>query len=221
MHATTISILGLAVAGVSLAQTSVVTLYIPGADVQPLAGSIVGSDATATTYVLQCAPGTDSDNCGFDGPFTLTEGPKTAIYTLPAVQDENDNILFAGYIDCSLAGTTSAVCIQSFGGSEANFPGQTTVTYTGTDVEYMPVTITARAAAKPTAGGSPSSAAPSTTPAASGPTSTAAKPSGTSSSGAANASGSAVPKETPNAASWTGANVKLVLGGAAAVLALL
>ncbi len=41
-------------------------------------------DAIATTYVLECAPGTDASDCGFDGPFTLTEGPSTAVYTLSA-----------------------------------------------------------------------------------------------------------------------------------------
>ena len=55
------------------------------------------------------------------------------------------NIHSAGQYDCSLAGTTSAVCVESHGGSEANFPGVSTETYTGTDQPYIPITITARA----------------------------------------------------------------------------
>lgn len=51
-----------------------------------------------------------------------------------------------GKYECSLAGTTSAVCIESHGGSEANFPGISTETYTGTDQPYIPITVTARAA---------------------------------------------------------------------------
>lgn len=224
MRPTTISFLGLAIASVSHAQTSVVTLYIPGADVQPLDASIIGSDAAATTYAVQCAPGTDSDDCGFPGVFTLTEGPKTAKYTISAETDDNGSVAFTGYMDCSLAGTTSAVCIESYGGNEANFPGSSIATYTGTDVVYMPVTITAGAAAKATAGGSSSTAVSSTTPmaspTASPSTATVTKASRTSSSGTANASGSATPQSTPNGASLSGANVKLALGGAAVVMAL-
>lgn len=37
-----ISIVGL-MAGLSFAQTSTVTLYIPGADTQPLVGSVIGA----------------------------------------------------------------------------------------------------------------------------------------------------------------------------------
>jgi hypothetical protein len=47
-------------------------------------------------------------------------------------------------IECSLA-SSSAVCVESFGGSEANDPGMSTETLTGTDYTYMPVVITAGA----------------------------------------------------------------------------
>jgi hypothetical protein len=92
-----ICVVGLAVAGFSSAQ-STVSLFIPGADLQPLVASIVGSvqissclprdftdssqDATATTYAIQCVPGTDSSDCGISGVVTLTEGPSTAVYTM-------------------------------------------------------------------------------------------------------------------------------------------
>lgn len=48
-----------------------------------------------------------------------------------------------GYADCSLYSTASAVCVESFGGTDANFPGISTETYTGTDLPYMPIVITA------------------------------------------------------------------------------
>jgi len=38
---------------------------------------------------------------------------------------------------------SSAVCVESFGGSAANFPGVSTETVTGTDVAFYPATITA------------------------------------------------------------------------------
>ncbi|PMD35542.1 hypothetical protein L207DRAFT_587840 [Hyaloscypha variabilis F] len=136
-----ISILSLAFAGLSYAQTTTISLYIPGADTQPLIGSIVGSDAAATTYALSCI---DSDTCGYPAGLTLTEGPSTAAYTL------SEGPAFTGFKKCSLAGTSTAVCFESNGGSEANFPGSSTETYTGTDFTYMPVTITDSAGAAAT-----------------------------------------------------------------------
>jgi len=163
MHSPTTSVfILLAMAGQSLAQTSTITLYVPGADTQPLVASVVASDPTATTYAVQCAPGTDSNDCGFNGIFTLTEGPATAKCTFPAELDANGTLAFTGYIDCALAGTTSAVCIESFDGNEANSPGITTETYTGTDQPYMPVIITAGATGS-AASISPSSVVPSIT----------------------------------------------------------
>jgi len=56
MCRTTISVIGLAMAGLSFAQSSTrrelfntVTLYVPGADIQPLVASIVGSVGKTTT----------------------------------------------------------------------------------------------------------------------------------------------------------------------------
>jgi len=149
MHSTTLlSLLG-AGASLALAQTTTEILYIPGADIQSLVASVITSDATATTYALQCASptATDSDDeCGFDGVVTLTEGPSTAAYTFPPETDTAGGLAFTGYMDCSLYGTTSAVCIESFGGNQANDPGMSTTTYSGTDQPYMPVVITGAAA---------------------------------------------------------------------------
>jgi hypothetical protein len=62
MCRTTISVIGLALAGLSFAQTSTrrelfntVTLYVPGADVQPLVASIVDSVGTTTKYPMPLA----------------------------------------------------------------------------------------------------------------------------------------------------------------------
>lgn len=126
--------------------TSTVTLFVPGVDEsQPLIGSVLGSDESATTYVLDCLTVTETTYCGIKGPITLTEGPETAKYTIPAAVDPNGSVAFTGYIDCSLAGSVSAVCIESFGGTEVVSPGKSTQTYTGSDQAYMPVTITATA----------------------------------------------------------------------------
>ncbi|KAE8451133.1 hypothetical protein EG329_004805 [Mollisiaceae sp. DMI_Dod_QoI] len=223
MHST--AILGLAMVTLSLAQTSTVSLYIPDADTQSLVASIVGSDATATTYAFQCAPGTDSDDCGFPGTYTLTEGPSTAVYTFPAEMDENGTVAFTGYYDCSLA-PSSAVCVESFGGTEANFPGMSTETYSGTDYTSMPVVITAGAVVASNTGSSvPAS---TTTSGSSQATNTStsggtAKTSGISSGGVtAQTSGTSKPSGTSTStaagAAITGCSAWM-LGGAALALA--
>lgn len=88
MQLTFISILGLGTATLSLAQSSTISLFIPGTDPQSLVASIIGSDATATTYAIQCVT-VDSDQCGFLEAVTLTEGPSRAAYTFPPEIDAN------------------------------------------------------------------------------------------------------------------------------------
>jgi len=227
MYSTTLlSLLGAAT--LALTQTTTQTLYIPGADTQPLVASIIGADPTATTYLLQCSPGTDSSDCGFDGPVTLTEGPATAAYTFPAEYYDNGTLAFTGYQDCALYGTTSAVCVESGGGAEANFPGVSTITYTGTDQPYMPVVITGAVAVS-----TPGPASVTTT--SSGPLSTsssftgAIRPTGlsssiaikTSSSISGAATGTSTITSTAAGAVMTMGAKWAVGGGAVAIMALL
>lgn len=77
-------ILGLA--GMSAAQ-STVSLFLPGFDNQTLVASVIGSDATATTYAVVCASGIpdddeDDEDCGLGGGLVLTQGPSTFAYTM-------------------------------------------------------------------------------------------------------------------------------------------
>ncbi|OBT63287.1 hypothetical protein VE03_07956 [Pseudogymnoascus sp. 23342-1-I1] len=143
MRPTALSLAGLALTTLSAAQKTTVTVFAPGTENEPLVASVIGSDATATTYAIACDPSADAQDCGMEGTITLTEGPKTAKYTIAPVVDPNGETAFAGKFECSLAGTSSAVCIESHGGSDANFPGISTETYTGTDQPYIPITITA------------------------------------------------------------------------------
>ncbi|KUJ24253.1 uncharacterized protein LY89DRAFT_679436 [Mollisia scopiformis] len=225
MHSTTISVLGLALATLSLAQSSTISLFIPGADSQSLVASIVGSDATATTYAFQCAPGTDADDCGFPEVVTLTEGPAIAAYTFAPEVDANGTTAFAGYVDCSLA-ASSAVCAISAGGTEANDPGLETSTLTGTDYSYMPVVITAGALASNTGSSVPASTTSAPSSSSTGETSgtktsgSSTKTSGsqTSSGTAAQTSGSSSKTSTAGGSAITGGAAWMV-GGAALALA--
>lgn len=45
-------------------------------------------------------------------------------------------------VQCSLAGTISAVCTASYGGKEANDPGVETATLTGTEYSFEKLTLT-------------------------------------------------------------------------------
>lgn len=64
------------------AQTTTVSLLLPFADPQPLVGSVIGVDSTATTYAYGCAPGTSEDDCGFPSSETVTQGPSTWAFSM-------------------------------------------------------------------------------------------------------------------------------------------
>ncbi|KAM0804301.1 hypothetical protein BDR22DRAFT_593722 [Usnea florida] len=152
----------------SAAQNQTASLFIPNADAQSLVGSIVGGDATATTYLIQCAndgsngaaattaaaasttaaaaattdvgDDLDSDSCGFPSPVTVVEGPSTVAYALTL----DDSV---ASVNCVLSGTSIAVCTASASGAiltqETGVPTLTSTTLSGTDVSFMPVVITA------------------------------------------------------------------------------
>ncbi|PMD18758.1 hypothetical protein NA56DRAFT_647641 [Hyaloscypha hepaticicola] len=220
-----LSVFGLAFAGLSFAQNTMVSLFVPGADTQPLIGAVVGSDASATTYAIRCI---DDNTCGFPGGLTLTEGPSTAVYTISEAAE------FTGIFDCSLAGTSSAVCVQPNGGSGANDPGTSTVTLTGTDYTSMPVTIVSADALTtgnsgseldPTPTGSGTATA-SGTGIKSGPT-TVGSVTPTMTSSMASGSGNVAPQSgSTTSSSHAGGpaitgNAMLVMGGAAVAMAVL
>ncbi|KAL2865385.1 putative GPI anchored protein [Aspergillus lucknowensis] len=108
-------------------------MFILDADEQPLAASIVGNDATATTYSINCPPGTPGDECGMGPGMTLIAAGETTSYIFYSGE------AFQYTAECSV-GNSRAVCTESAGGSEANFPGVSTTT---TAVKLMPVTVTA------------------------------------------------------------------------------
>ncbi|KAL2815394.1 hypothetical protein BDW59DRAFT_153886 [Aspergillus cavernicola] len=122
-----------ALATLAYTKSTVTSMFIFGADEQPLAASIVGNDATATTYSINCPPGTSSDECGMGPGMTLIAADDTTTFIF------NDGEAFQYTADCSVH-SSRAVCTESAGGSEANFPGVSTTT---TGVGLIPVTVTA------------------------------------------------------------------------------
>ncbi|KAJ6017273.1 GPI anchored protein [Penicillium sp. IBT 35674x] len=128
----------LATVGLAAAQSSVVSLFIPFADPQPLVASVMGESAGTTTYSINCPAGTDSSDCGMGPGLYMTAGPTTMRYSMsePA-EDFYDSIL------CSLGGTTTAACTEMASGTGANFPGTETGTFAKTDITMLAVTVTA------------------------------------------------------------------------------
>ncbi|KAL4742683.1 hypothetical protein BDV11DRAFT_6768 [Aspergillus similis] len=209
-----------AMASLAIAESTVTSMYIFGADRQPLAASIMGNDASATTYSINCPPGTDSNDCGMGPGMTVIAADETTTYMM----DDGDNFQFTA--ECSV-GKSIATCTTSAGGPDANFPGVETTTE---EVSYMPVTVTAGSV---TSTGASTASSTST----SGSTSSSSTGTGTGSSASeeATAAGSAsatrasetasqTAEETAAQPSETGAAVKvtgvvgLVVGGAAVAL---
>ncbi|KKK12840.1 hypothetical protein ARAM_001185 [Aspergillus rambellii] len=197
-----------ALACIAYAESTVTSMFIYGADNQPLAASIVGNDATATTYSINCPPGTDSSDCGMGPGLTLIAGPgATTTYKM----DDGDEFYMTAV--CSV-GTEVAVCTDSMGGTGANFPGQHTST---ADVDLLPVTVTA--------GSITSGDQPATTTAATTSTGTASSPAvaTTMASSTAHVSASAVKTSGSTSTSTGGVaqitgNAGIVIGGAAMAL---
>jgi hypothetical protein len=112
------------------------TLTVPnvGGDASSIAASVVTANNDATTLALACGASTD---CGLFPQQTLVVGPST--YNVDMSDPDTD---FTATQDCVLA-SSSAVCKETAGGSEANFPGSSTTTYEGTEIGSLTLTITA------------------------------------------------------------------------------
>uniref|UniRef100_A0A093V066 Low-density lipoprotein receptor-related protein 8 n=1 Tax=Talaromyces marneffei PM1 TaxID=1077442 RepID=A0A093V066_TALMA len=202
-----------------VAADSVTTIFLPFFDQQPLVASIVGSDATATTYAIACAPGTDSTECGIPTGFTMTEGPKTMALQM---------------VDGDRSIASEAVCVETVGGAEANFPGTSTTTLEPSDYAsaWIAVTVTAGAAT----GAAATTAASATAPTASATTkaaattaahtgSAASTTSGLSTVASSSSTGTASAKASASVVSTGGmpqitGNAQWAMGGVAVAMAL-
>ncbi|GLI81580.1 hypothetical protein PoHVEF18_009965 [Penicillium ochrochloron] len=198
------TLLTLTTLGLATAQNSVVSLFIFDADPQSLVGSVVAATAGTTTYGINCAPGVDSQDCGFLPGLLYTAGPKTVEWALKYPYDS------AGRIVCSMGGTTTAVCTDVMPSTGARSQPSETTTLASDEISLNPVTITAG----PSASATEASTAAKTTMTNSnntGNTASASQASSSSSSGATTrTSTGGLPRMT--------ANSKVVLGGVAVAL---
>ncbi|APA13618.1 predicted protein [Sclerotinia sclerotiorum 1980 UF-70] len=245
MHAVAITSFVVALMGTVTAQTSsVVNLHLMGFDggddQPPFVGSIIASDATATTYSITCGSTTasaaptsayfdDEDDCGIPDSFTFTQGPSTIAYVytidyafdITMIQTASDAApTGSGHaVGCVISNSSSAYCtginVESSGTSTISSDASTTVT--GTDFSSLlsgiPVTITAGLA----------STTSSATPTTSGASATGASATGASASGSSKSSTSASSSASGPTASTGGmpmitAKAQWVVGGAAAAM---
>lgn len=141
------SLLFAALAGAVVAQTTV-DLLLPIADPQPLEGSIVGSDASLTTYIISCPTGTPAEDCGMpDQGLAITQGPSSWIMTYDIMGDGS----YTQVAQCKLDQKKDEASCSMY--LSASMDGQTTETSTetvekGIKTLMVPVTITAGAGVK-------------------------------------------------------------------------
>ncbi|KAM0255004.1 hypothetical protein ACHAQJ_006232 [Trichoderma viride] len=129
--ARSLALLALASAAMA-AQSTTVSLLLPYGDAQALVASVIAADSTATTYLFGCAPGTDSDDCGYPSSETVTQGPSTWIYTASYTGDDGENAIQGGHCklntkanaaDCTMWATMTVT------GSVSSTTAATTMTF--------------------------------------------------------------------------------------------
>jgi len=148
------TILYAALLPLALAQTSILTIRYAGYDQdQSMNASLVNVESSKTTLSIGC---TDPDNeeCS---PLRQTMVLAESSYSIDISDASTD---FTVTMDCVFS-PQSAVCEESAGGSEANFPGRSTTTYEASDMGNVIMTVTgdvSKLSAQTTGSGSASAA---------------------------------------------------------------
>ncbi|KUI69961.1 hypothetical protein VM1G_04924 [Cytospora mali] len=116
--------------------TSVTSLFLYGTEGDNIVGSVMSVAPGATTYFVNCAPGTDSSDCGLGLGVTVVEGPSTfGMHATEAGAFTNDVV-------CKIVSET-ATCVETNAGPEANDPGTSTEIVSDLSEGVLPVTLTA------------------------------------------------------------------------------
>ncbi|TID14224.1 GPI anchored protein [Venturia nashicola] len=119
--------------------TSTVNLFLLNTDPQQLVASVITANPTTTQYLLTCPSSVDSNDCGYRPGVTV--GVRSGSIYGASITNTDFTLSY----ECTVytSGTSSAVCTESMGGSEANFPGVESATLNGTDIAFFPATVTA------------------------------------------------------------------------------
>jgi len=89
------------------AQSTTISLFLPDTDPQSLVASVIGVDATATTYLINCPAGTDPSDCGYGDGATVIEGPSTLRLVFLQAGTPIETVA------CDVSGSTAAICTMS------------------------------------------------------------------------------------------------------------
>ncbi|KAF2166884.1 hypothetical protein M409DRAFT_22936 [Zasmidium cellare ATCC 36951] len=131
-----------------------VSLYLPMGAPSQIHASIISATPNETAYALGCTDNATTSGCGYNPPITVTEGESTIIFTNTYEGDQTTmtaepltmqcQLVGAHLYDTPMHGATSAVCT---GASAIAGLGrvQSTSTLASSEINYVPVTITAGA----------------------------------------------------------------------------
>lgn len=125
---------------ITLAQNTTLSVFLLDTDPQPLVASVVSANAATTSLAIGCPTGEDSSECGF-GPGLDLEHISGSIWQASMTSPGEE---FSFSWSCQVA-ATSAVCVTSAGGAEANDPGMMTTTLSANEITSFPVMVTAGA----------------------------------------------------------------------------
>ncbi|RDW79738.1 hypothetical protein BP6252_04376 [Coleophoma cylindrospora] len=212
------SVAALALLASVVSAQSTTSLYLLGVDQQPIDASIVGSDASATTFSLSCpsttsaaAPAASSDFndniCDIPTSMIVTQGPSTLHMSYSEAFDSVTDVVTIG---CDLSGTTSALCSGTESLVNGTITSTTVVTtsYTGNLADMS----TGLGAVAVTILGSSSSAT--------GSSKATVKATGTASGASATGSSTQGTSTSTGGVPMVTGNAKWVVGGAAAAAGL-
>ncbi|KAJ5097629.1 hypothetical protein N7456_008350 [Penicillium angulare] len=118
--------------------TSTATLLLPGFEGHDLQASVLDKDADATTYLVSCPTSVASSACGIPGNGLTAISASTSAQLIQVAGGKTASV------SCNVAGTTYASCSVEYGTAHAH------QTLTGTDLNWMPVTISTSTTPTPT-----------------------------------------------------------------------
>ncbi|KAI4597120.1 hypothetical protein KJ359_004631 [Pestalotiopsis sp. 9143b] len=139
-------------ADVQSAATSITSVLLVDTDAQTIVAEVLAADATATTFLLNCPPGTDSNDCGtYDetvvvGPWAKPTPPpdaSTGVYDLEVSMGTE----WFFHLHCDMSETLPVACTTTnIGGNDDGTP-TATVTFASSDYDdyafdWTPITIT-------------------------------------------------------------------------------
>ncbi|KAG8166462.1 hypothetical protein KVR01_002151 [Diaporthe batatas] len=139
LAASAASVVGQSTSASSSAGSSVVDIILPMLEPQTIMGSVVGVDATATTFFLTCPTDAVSLQCGLGKGLEIVEGQEVL-----EVHMTQDNVVTAD-ISCSIISNTAS-CTSSV--ASIDFSRTMPVTVTAV-LEKLTATATATSASQP------------------------------------------------------------------------